>query len=107
MSTALDNLYQYRVTHSHLKYKIVLQIHDAVVLEVPIPQLEEVYDKVLPVCMSDNVYVWPSYLDGRRKPNIKQPYHLGIGRDVYLSWGDIIPEQAHELLGIPKRFCEE
>jgi DNA polymerase I-like protein with 3'-5' exonuclease and polymerase domains len=106
MSIALDNLYQYRAKHK-LNYKFLLQIHDAVILEVPIAEAEQVYDVVLPTCMSQMVDVWPSFLDGRKKPNILEPYHLGIGREVYLSWDDPIPPIAHDLLGVPKRFCNQ
>lgn len=106
MSRALDNLYNYRNGRNDLHYKLVLQIHDAVILEVPISEIATVYDEVLPRCMTDMVDVWPSTLDGHRKQSIKQPYHLGIGRDVYLSWGDPIPMLAHDLYGIPERFCD-
>lgn len=106
MSRALDYLYKYRYSHPEVNYKILLQIHDAVILDVPIVHLEEVYDTVLPYTMSDMVDVWPTFLDGTRKPNITKPYHLGIGRDVYLHWGDPIPRAASKVLGIPDRFCD-
>jgi hypothetical protein len=101
----LDYLYNYRFTHPEVYYQILLQIHDAVILDVPIEHLNEVYNHVLPYTMSDMVTVWPSFLDGTPKPNITKPYHLGIGRDVYLHWGDPIPMAASKILGIPEQFC--
>ena len=104
MSRALDHLYVFREL-GEAEYKIILQIHDAVILEVPIKYIEKVYDEILPMCMSDLVDIWPCTLDGKRKPGVTKPHHLGIGRDVYLHWGDHIPMLASEKLGIPARFC--
>lgn len=107
VSRALDHIYNYRFSHPEVWYGILLQIHDAVILDVPFEHIEEVYDKVLPYTMSDLVEVWPSSLDGERKPDIREPYHLGIGRDVYLHWGEPIPLIASTVLGIPERFCDK
>jgi hypothetical protein len=106
VSRALDFLYNYR-TGRDLNYRIVLQIHDAAILEVPIKEIVTVYNEVLPRCMTDMVDVWPARLDGSKRPDVKEPYHLGIGRDVYLHWGDEIPVLANKVLGIPLEFCSE
>ena len=106
VSRALDYLYKYRDTND-VEYKIVLQIHDAIILEVPIKHIEKVYDEVLPKCMTNLVDIWPSYLNGVRDESVKQPYHLGIGRDVYLYWGEYIPIAAKEVLNIQERFCNK
>ena len=50
MRMALTNLYNYRFEHD-VKYNIVLQVHDELILCVPYNYVEEVVDKVLPLCM--------------------------------------------------------
>ena len=55
VSFALHALY-HDSRRGRLGYKIVLQIHDAIILEVPVTALEEVYDEVLPQCMEAAVF---------------------------------------------------
>jgi DNA polymerase I-like protein with 3'-5' exonuclease and polymerase domains len=62
VSIALKNFYQYREEHPEIDYKIGLQIHDAIVLIVPIEHAEHVYNVVVPKCM--DVEFWPRRLDG-------------------------------------------
>ena len=52
LSLALTNLYYYRQLEPNLEYKIILPIHDAIMLEVPERCVERVKDHVLPMCMS-------------------------------------------------------
>jgi len=106
VSRAADHLYQYRLTHS-VVYKIAMQIHDAILLEVPIEHLEEVYDVVLPTCMTDMVDVWPCDLDGFTLPGITEPYHLGTEREVFLRWGEPISKEQAAAVGMPLRFAKE
>lgn len=104
MSRALDHLYFKRDAYG-LHYKIVLQIHDAVILEVPVDEIDAVYDRVLPECMTDLVDIRPCDLDGL--PINDDVYHLGIDREVYLQWGEKLTnlDQAQKL-GIPERFVK-
>lgn len=103
-SLAMANFVDYRLTHVHLQYKIVLMIHDDIVLLTPIPQLEEVYDEVIPYCMRDAVDIWPTDFEGVRTPDPSAPYHLSPDRHVYLRWG-VEPTKAEcEAAGIPTRF---
>jgi uracil-DNA glycosylase family 4 len=104
MSRALDHLHARRELYG-LNYKIVLQIHDAVILEVPIAELEQVYDKVLPECMTDLVDIRPCDLDG--VPTSDKVYHLGVDREVYLQWGEKVTDLGlAKTLGIPERFVK-
>jgi uracil-DNA glycosylase family 4 len=104
MSRALDHLYSRRKSYG-LNYKIALQIHDAVILEVPCEEAEVVYDKVLPECMTDLVDIRPCDLDGI--PLSDTVYHLGIDREVYLQWGEKLsnPKEA-AARGVPSRFVK-
>lgn len=102
---AIRELYYYRCdfTSVQLAYKILLQIHDAIVLLVPYQHLWQVYNVVLPTCMIDRVPFWPAYLDGTKIPNITMPYRFGIDRNVFVHWGeDLKPnDPVCQALGIP------
>lgn len=97
VSIALSNFYQYREEHTDIDYKIAMQIHDAIMLIVPIEHAERVYKEVIPKCMVDDVPFWPRRLDGVLIPNAG-PYHFGADRDVFVHWGEKLkPQQAKEL----------
>ncbi len=104
MSRALDHLYCVR-NELGLNYKILLQIHDAVLLEVPIPELELVYNKILPMCMCERVPIYPANLDGKRIEG-RGPYYLGIDKEIFVHWGEKIKtvEMARQY-GIPESFA--
>lgn len=103
MSRALDNLYSLRDSFG-LHYRILLQIHDAVLLEVPCQEAEAVYDKVLPYCMSDLVPIFPSDLNGMATS--KQFYNLGIDIDVCVHWGVKLTSEEASTWGVPTRFVK-
>jgi len=89
-----------------LGYRIVLQIHDAVILEVPVRSLEEVYDEVVEECMTKNVSFRSCDVEG--VPHKDSPvYHFGVDKEVMLRWGESIPLEVGKKLGIPERFCVE
>lgn len=106
MNRAVDNLITYRETHD-VQFKIACQIHDAVILEVPIPHIEEVYDVVLPKCLTDMVDIWPCNFDGYTLPGVKEPYHLGTDREVHVRWSNYVTAEEAEERGIPKRFIKD
>lgn len=102
VSRALDYLYSW----PGRTYRIGLQIHDAVLLIVPIPDLEYVYDVVIPTCMTKNVPIWPTDLDGNVLPRAK-PHYLGVDIEVTLRWGSKLDDAAlASQLGIPARFVK-
>ncbi len=97
VSIALNNFYQYRKSNPDVQYDIALQIHDAIMLIVPVEHAERVYNEVVPACMIDGVPFWPRHLDGTPIP-VSKPYHFGMDRDVFVSWGEKLkPEQAKSL----------
>jgi uracil-DNA glycosylase family 4 len=80
-------------------FKITLQIHDALVFQVPFEHIRTFCEKVLPYCMRQRVPIWPTRLDGA--PIGTGPYYLGIEAEVMESWGEKLkPERATEL-GLP------
>lgn len=86
-----------------LGYKIVLQIHDELLLEVPTRSLSEVYDKIIPECMEQAVTFYATTLDG--KPLKDSPaYHFSIDRKAFTRWGEKLTWDECDLLGIERRF---
>jgi DNA polymerase I-like protein with 3'-5' exonuclease and polymerase domains len=99
VSIALNNFYQYRKEHPEISYQIALQIHDAIVLIVPIEHAERVYKEVIPLCMIDSVEFWPRRLDGTLIENAG-PYHFGMDRDVFIHWGEKLKPEKAEKIGL-------
>jgi len=107
MSRALDHLYNYRKTRpsKDLWYDLLLQVHDAVILEVPFNSIEWVVDDVLPTCLSKRNESWPTDFDGVVYPDVKEPFHLGIDISVMLRWSEELNKEQAQALGIPLRFA--
>jgi DNA polymerase len=110
VSRALDYLHARhdRYENGRLRYRMVLQIHDAILFEVLINSLEwfiGTHDNpgVLGQCMTQRVPIWSCDLDGKRlKPD---PYYLGIDTGVATHWGEKLMLDEGKLLGVPERFC--
>lgn len=106
MSRALDHLYWYRFEQNDpdMWYDIVLQVHDAVVLEVPVHALDWVVNDVIPVCMSDRVNVYPCSLDGTRYTHAG-PFHLQVPPpDIYSRWSVPLTKEDCVELNINKEY---
>lgn len=107
MSCALDHIYTHRkMVTTNLRYDIILQVHDAVILEVPYECVEEVVDKVLPMCMSDKVSVYSCGLDGAMRVGDCGPFHLGIATEVFTKWSIPLTKEDCKVMGIPERFAQ-
>jgi DNA polymerase-1 len=80
-------------------YKILLAIHDAVLLEVPGEHVRAVIDTVLPRCLHD--VVAPSW-QPREDLTPTKPFQLDIDVSVCVRWGET--PSADELLanGVPE-----
>ena len=69
---------------SHIK--ILLQIHDAAVLEVSIPYVDYVINELLPYAMRDMVPIYPTDLMGNRLN--RGPYYLSYEVSIEKHWGE-------------------
>jgi DNA polymerase I-like protein with 3'-5' exonuclease and polymerase domains len=86
INRALDYLIQYRDQFPEIAYRLLLQIHDAIVLEVPYEHADFVKNVVLPYAMSECVPIYPVNLNG--VPNGTGPFRMGIDTEVFLAWGE-------------------
>jgi uracil-DNA glycosylase family 4 len=111
VNVAVWNLMSYRWEHPEVTYRMLLQIHDALLFEVPIEHLHrfavDVKDDagniiqpcVLRECMVNRVPIWPRHLDNTPMA-IAQPYHFGIGIDVHYNWGQDLTHDEDVALGL-------
>jgi uracil-DNA glycosylase family 4 len=101
MDRAVAQLAQYREEVGDPEmYRMLLAIHDAVLLEVPYNRVERVIDEVLPTCMIHRVPIYPTTLDGM--PNGEGPYYMGIDSEVMEHWGEGISKARAAELCIPE-----
>ena len=101
MNIGLYNL----LTHPRkeaIGYKIILQIHDAVLLEVPTEHVAEVYDVILPECL-ETVTFKSCNLDGIAYPN-SIDYHFATDKKVCYRWGVQLKHSDCDEFGIEHRF---
>ena len=76
LSVALYNLYRYkREWDTGVKYEILVPVHDAVILHVPVKYVDKVVQEVLPLCMTELAPV----------PHIN--LRLGIDITISTRWG--------------------
>lgn len=79
-------------------FRIVLQIHDALLFEVPLSRVAKVVNEVIPLCMERKVPVFPCDLDGM--PVSNRPHYFGTEIEVFVNWGEKLPKSRLEELGV-------
>lgn len=102
VSRALAYIYDYKakqLAKGKNLFKVLLQIHDAILLEVPYEHVQHVCEYVLPTYMRNSVPLYPSKLDGI--PTGDGPYYLGIEAEVMQYWGEGLTDAEAIKLGIP------
>lgn len=102
MSRAIALIHDYKerqLKKGHNMFNFVLQIHDAILLEVPFKYVKHVCEYVLPRYMRDGVPIYPSTLDGF--PTGDGPYTLGIEADVMNHWGEVLTYEEAIKAGLP------
>jgi uracil-DNA glycosylase family 4 len=101
VNRALATFLSYRRHRPQLRFRILLQIHDAILFMVPISELGIFLREVLPECMIRQVPIWPTRLDGTLVPGVDKPYYFGIETEVQINWGESISKAQAASLGIP------
>jgi DNA polymerase I-like protein with 3'-5' exonuclease and polymerase domains len=102
MNEGLDNLYNHP-RKEEIGYRIVLQIHDAALLEVPVEHVDEVYDKIMPECLTEKITFRSCDLDGIAYPD-SPVYRFGIDRKVCYRWGEALTWKECDALGVDTRY---
>lgn len=106
VSRAMAYLYELRKDYSPDLFRFVLQIHDAIVLEVPYENVKFVAEELLPYAMRDCVPIFATDLDGNALS--KDPQYLGVEADVMSHWGEHLTEEEALKLNLPTGvFSEE
>jgi uracil-DNA glycosylase family 4 len=110
VSRALDYLYEHPDRYDERgdsRYRIIMQLHDAIICEVRISDLERFVGTeeefgIIDDCMTRKVPIWSCDLDGKRTSSA--PYFMGAETSVMLNWGMKIDPEEGQALGIPSRF---
>lgn len=104
INRAVDHLHQYRKQPGAAvrDFRILLQVHDALLFECRPDQVSAMVDEVLPECMIDKVPICPCDLDGI--PTGEGPFRLGIDTEVAVNWGIKLTKDDCRKLGVPERF---
>jgi len=106
VADAVSLALHYLMTHENrdsLGYRVVLTIHDAIVLEVPVRSVDAVVDSVLPECMVDRVAFQACDCNGH--PYQDSPfYNFGIDVDVMTHWGVTPSKKECEGIGIDSKY---
>jgi DNA polymerase I-like protein with 3'-5' exonuclease and polymerase domains len=83
-------------------FRMLLQIHDALIIEVPYDYVEEVLDEVLPLCMVNTLPIYPTFLDGLPREG-DGPYYLGLDKEIHKHWGEDLKGWQVDKLGLPHK----
>lgn len=103
VSLAISNIYEYRKANPWLDFRVVLQIHDAIILLVHKDHVPHVIDKMVPETMEKGVPIYRSSLDGT--PDDDSPaYYLGADTEIATHWGvPMMPDECVEM-GIDPKY---
>lgn len=97
VNTALGNLVEYR-QECRIPYKILLQIHDAILLAVPVKYVDRVVREVLPECLVRRVPIYRTDLDGRVISNEK--HYMTYSYSICQHWEEPLSDESRQRLGI-------
>jgi len=104
LNTALINFWWWRRLHpGAAEYRILLPVHDAVMLECRPESLEIVLDKVIPECMVAGAVVPAWRPDGMP---VRRSFKLDTDVKFGLRWGEHADPETLMKLGVPSRIVE-
>lgn len=103
---AVANFYEFRSLCPSIVYRLVLQIHDALLFEVPYAHVVPFVQHVLPACMIDGVPVYPRKVNGSAI-TVDSPHYFATETDIMINWGEKLKAAALTALGIcPEKLAE-
>lgn len=82
-----------------MSFKLAMQVHDSVMFFVHASEIAELCNEVIPLCMSKRVPIYRTSFDGVRHPDAV-PHHFHVDVDVYKRWGEYVPSEELEKLGV-------
>jgi uracil-DNA glycosylase family 4 len=112
MNCAIYNFVTFRQQNPQYKFKLLLQIHDALLFEVPITELRPFLigvdntEAILKKCMSTDVPVLPRKLDGSPM-DVTEPYRFGFDAEIYINWGVAPTDDELVAVGIDAEMLKE
>ncbi len=103
VSRAIAYLHDYKIKNLDSEgkpmYRLLLQIHDAILFEVPYRHVAEFCETVLPSVMRETVPIYPTDLDGVETG--EGPFYLGLEGDVMDHWGEVLSYEKASSIGLP------
>lgn len=99
VQTAIYNFCCYQRQHPDAGFRMLLQNHDALLFKVPISEVSHFINTVLPLCMIEQVPIWPRFLDGRPM-SVSAPYYFSIETKLNLNWGESITVEDAKRIGL-------
>lgn len=107
MSRALMHLMWLRDEYYQLPemFRLVLQVHDSVVLEVPYKYAAFVRHILLPFALGKCVPIYRTDLDG--VPTGEGPYYLGVESKIGVRWGESSKKVKTAYEGLRKKYPED
>ena len=88
-------------------FKFVLQIHDALMFQVPCENVDFMVNKVIPLGMKEMCPVYPTRLDGTPIEDPDAPYFLGLDTEVCQAWGEDVSVEYAEKYGLPLKYAAQ
>jgi hypothetical protein len=106
LNQAMYNLWYFRKLYPGLaEYRIVLAVHDALFVEVPVAHVRTVIERALPLSMNYGATV-PSW-----KPRgdyvATQPFNLDIDIELMLRWGEKADKQELTAMGLDSDIVDK
>jgi DNA polymerase I-like protein with 3'-5' exonuclease and polymerase domains/uracil-DNA glycosylase len=95
MARSLCNLFWERYRFD-ISSKLLLQVHDEVLIESPYEYVKTVYDEFLDKCMVEMCPVYPLNIYGVSMN--KGPFRMGIDKSVYYRWGENLKREQWEVI---------
>jgi len=94
MSVALVNFWNYKRVRRTNPFRLLLSIHDAVLMEVPVANVPEVVERAIPWCMVRDVEM----------PGLDLKYGIG-DIDIQFRWGEKSDPAMLEAAGVARDYC--
>lgn len=90
MNLALGHLIEYREA-TQAPYRLLLQVHDAILLSAPPEYIPRLIREVLPECLIRRIPIYRTDLDG--KPVEDEPYYLSYSYSIGEHWEETLSEE--------------